>query len=134
MPNTPDDERDRAAAEAAEWKRKYEAVKAERDKLRAEWKELEKAALFAAQHGERFVDTFYDFVRQACEENDLDAELLIQKLPPFTLDYLTKGGIARYLETASKILTVDEMRVLYRANEIGFQAFFEILQRKSSNA
>jgi hypothetical protein len=50
---------------------------------------------------------------------------LIQKLPPFTLDFLAQAGAARYVKKLFEALTDEEFRVCRHANEIAFKSLEE---------
>jgi len=97
--------------------------------------EFAEAVLFASQHGDLFVSSYLDSIRQACEETDIDAEALIQKVPPLTFfDFFTKDGRHRYLKKLSETLSDEEFLVSARANEIALSRWSEIFKRRSSNA
>jgi hypothetical protein len=127
-------ERDRLEAELAKLKAKFEAAEEERDRLLIENDQLMAAALFAAKHGDLFVAYYHDCIRRACEETDVDAASLIQKLPPFTLDFLTPAGAARYVKKLFETLTDEEFRVCRHAKEIALESFWRNIKARSSHA
>src|SRR5437870_5350126 len=75
----------------AEVKAQYEAAQAELARLQKEQEQLTEAVFLAAQHGDLFIAHFGDCIRQACERTDVDADLVIQKVQPLTLEFLLGG-------------------------------------------
>ena len=113
---------------------KYEAMPEEHARLLKEQDEFPEAALFASQHGELFAAVYYDSIRQACEETGIEAEILVRKLPPLTLDLLIKAGQGRHLNKVREALTDEEFRVYGIANQIVIQMLRKQMKKGSSNA
>ena len=121
-------------AELSRVKAQFEASQKEQARLLEERNQLMDAALFAARHGDSFVAHYYDSIRLACEETDIDAESLILKLPPLTLDFLTPDGIGRYLKKLRETLTDEEFHVCGHANEIALESLWDEMRKRSSQA
>jgi hypothetical protein len=127
-------EKDRLEAELAKLRAQFKAAEEDRARLLAENDQLMAAALFAAKHGDLFIAYYHDCIRRACEGTDVDAASLIQKLPPFTLDFLTPAGAARYVKRLLETLTEKEFVVCRQANEIALESFFRNIKARSSHA
>jgi hypothetical protein len=113
---------------------KYETMREERAGLLKEQDEHTEAALFASQHGELFADIYYDCIRHACEDTGIEAEILVRKLPPLTLDLLIKAGESRLPEQVREALTDEEFHVYGIANQIAIQILRKQMKKGSSNA
>ena len=120
-------------AELARLKARYETRQENLARLLKERDELAEAALWSAQNGKDFAAHYYDCMRRACEEGEIDAETLIGKLSPLTVDFLTDPGMERYTNKLRETLTDEEFRVCGRANAIALQSLWRGIRKRSSN-